>query len=317
MPNTLIPNTFIQLAFQGKNQWWRYLLGSLLTLFCFQIVGGIVSIGLLIAYVLSDGNSTTAMLDANSVGPAGLPVEGVAPLTLYVFLNLAFPFFLLGIYLAIKFFHGRSFRSLITPAKQVSWKRVLQGFVVFFGLKVIEIFVSYLLAPEDFTLNFQPQTFGLFVGLVFLFTPLQTATEELFCRGYLLQGIGSKLGPWMGILLPSLLFTLMHLLNPEVQTQENWQGVTSLVLYYFMVGAFLGWLTVKDKTLELALGVHAANNMATFLLVTSPNSVIPSPAIFSVSELKADFSLLFITAIFLWLFSVIVFRVMKQPALAD
>jgi len=310
-------NAFIQLAHQGKNRWWRYLLGSLLTLFTFQIVGGIVSVGLLMAYVLSDGNPDTLILDPSQLQPGDLFVGGVAPLALYVFLNLAFPFFLLGIYLALKFFHGRSFLTLITPAKRINWKRIAQGFIVFSILKAIEIFGSYVLAPDDFTFNFDPRTFFAFLGLVVLLTPLQTSTEELFCRGYLLQGIGSKLGKWMGIILPSLLFTLLHLLNPEVATQESWQGVTSLVLYYFMVGAFLAWLTVKDKTLELALGVHAANNMITLLLVTSPNTVIPSPALFSVDEIQANFSVLFVTALFLFAFNFIIFRVLKRPVLAE
>ncbi|MGB7085337.1 MAG: CPBP family intramembrane glutamic endopeptidase [Phormidesmis sp.] len=310
-------NAFIQLAYRGKNQAWRYLLGSLLTLFTFQIIGSIASFGLLIAYVLSDGNPKTILLEPSEIGPDGLIVDGVSPLMLYVFFNLAFPFFLLGIYLALKWLHGRSLLSLITPAARINWKRIGQGFSVFFVLKVLEILISYWLVPADFTLTFQPSAFLAFLGVVILFTPLQTATEELFCRGYLLQGIGSKLGKWMAIILPSLLFTALHLFNPEVTTQANWQGAVSLLIYYFMIGAFLAWLTVKDKTLELALGAHAANNMATFLLVTSPNTVIPSPAIFSVAEIESDFTLLFFTALFLLTFSLIVFRVLKRPTLAD
>lgn len=316
-------NDFIQLAYRGNNQWWRYLLGSLLALFTFQIIGGIATVVLLGSYVQLDGDPSTKMLPPSEIGADGLFVEGVPPSLLYIFFNLAFVFFLLGIYLAVKFFHGRSLGTLITPAKRINWKRVGQGFWVFSILKIIEIIGNYWLAPEDFTLNFQPRAFFSFIGLVILFTPLQTATEELFCRGYLLQGIGSlfgnlfgsRWGKWMGIILPSLLFTCLHLLNPEVQTQKNWQGVASLVMYYFMVGAFLAWLTLKDNTLELALGVHAANNMTTFLLVTSSNSAIPSPAIFSISEIEADFSMLFITALFLFAFAFIIFRVLKRPML--
>ncbi|MEL6472284.1 MAG: CPBP family glutamic-type intramembrane protease, partial [Cyanobacteria bacterium J06623_4] len=95
--------------------------------------------------------------------------------------------------------------------------------------------------------------------------------------------------------------------------QDSWVGVASLVMYYFMIGAFLAWLTIKEKSLELALGIHAANNMATFLLVTSSNSVIPSPAVFMVGEMEATFSLVLFTAIWLWLFSLIVFRLLRRP----
>ncbi len=310
-------NAFIQIAQQGKNDGWRYFFGSLLILFTFIIPGGLVSYGLLVAYVVYDNNSATKLLPPNAVTPGESAVVGVDPLMLYVFYNLAFLLFLLGIYLAIRFLHGRSVRSLITPASRISWKRVGQGFGVFFILKIVEIGVSYWLAPEDFTLNFQANTFAMFVGWVLLLTPLQIAAEELFCRGYLLQGIGSKLGNAMGILLPSLLFTALHGMNPEVATQSSWEGIFSILGYYFMIGAFLAWLTLKDRTLELALGVHAANNIATFLLVTSPNSVIPSPAVFSVTQIEANFASLFFTAILLLIFVFVIFRVLKKPMLAE
>lgn len=309
MTNAFIHNNaFIQAAQRGKNDAWRYLVGSLLILFTFIIPGSLVSVGLLVAYVKSDGNPKTDLLP-----PAN--VVGVDPLTLYVFYNLSFLLFLLGIYLAVRFLHGRSLLSLITPASRISWQRIGQGFSVFFMLKVVEIGLSYWYAPGDFTLNFQASAFLIFLGWVALLTPMQITAEELFFRGYLLQGIGSKLGKWMGILFPSLLFTALHGANTEVVTQPNPEGTLSLLGYYFIMGAFLAWLTLKDKTLELALGVHAANNIATFVFVTSPNSSIPSPAIFSVADTQASFTSLFFTAILLFVFAFIVFRLLKKPLL--
>ncbi|MEM6450064.1 MAG: CPBP family intramembrane glutamic endopeptidase [Cyanobacteria bacterium P01_D01_bin.105] len=305
---------FIQLAHQGKNQGWRYLAGSLLALFTFLVPGSLISLYLLFAYVRSDGNPETRLLSPSELAPGEIPVTGVSPLVLYVFYNLAFPFFLLGIYLAVRYLHGRSLRTLITPFRRVSWLRIGQGFSVFFMLKVIEILVSYWSAPEEFTLNvFQPQLFFTFLAWVMVLTPLQITAEELFCRGYLLQGIGSKLGNLVAVLLTTTLFTALHGFNPEVSSQANPEGTISILLYYFMVGAFLGWLTIKDKTIELALGVHAANNIATFLLVTSPNSAIPSPAIFSIADIEASFASLFLTALLLFVFAVVVFRGFKRP----
>jgi len=313
-------NAYLQLASQGKNHWWRYVLGALLSLFCF-IAGSSVLLAILIAYVSGDGDPSTKMLSPDAVGPGQLPISGVSPLVVYCVANLSFAFFLLGIHLSLKLFHGRSLRSLLTSATTLSWRRIAQGFGVFFALKVIEIFISYLISPTDFTLNFQPLNFLLFLPLVLVLTPLQTTTEELFFRGYLLQGAGHNLSPsigpraasWIAIVSTSIFFTLLHVSNPEVLSQDSWDGVVSLVLYYCMVGAFLAWLTLKERTIELALGLHAANNMATFLLVTSVNSVIPSPAIFEVGEIEATFSLLFLTAFWLWLFSFIVFRFLKRP----
>jgi uncharacterized protein len=309
--------SFIQLAHRGNNQGWRYFVGSLLALLSFLIPGSLLTVGLLSLYVVVDGNPATRISGPNEAMTAGLPVVGVGSLALYVFYNLSFLLFLLGIYLAIHYLHGRSLRTLITPATRINWRRIAQGFSVFFLLKVIELMVGYVLSPSDFTLNYQPQAFWLFVAWLMVLTPLQIATEELFFRGYLLQGIGSKFGKWMAILLPSLLFMLLHGLNPEVLSQAGWEGVLSLLLYYFMVGAFLAWLTIKDDSSELALGVHAANNMAIFLFITSPNSVIPSPALFRVSDIEAGFGGLFLTALLLLIFSYVVFRLLKRPLLAE
>jgi hypothetical protein len=177
--------------------------------------------------------------------------------------------------------------------------------------------VSYAIAPEDFTVIFQPQAFFVFLPLVLLVTPVQTSAEELLCRGYLLQGIGSHRGKWAGIVLSSVVFMGLHSLNPEVLSQEGAEAVASVFLYYFMVGAFLAWLTVKDRTLELALGVHAAHNAATFLLVTSPESALPSPAIFSIGEIGANFSQLFYAALWFLIFALVVFKLLKRPAVGS
>ena len=306
---------FLQLARTGKTQWWHYLLGVLLSIFFFQIVGGLATVTLIRSYVQNDGDPTTRLLSPEEIGANGIPIEGVAPALVYVFFNIAFIFFLLGIYLAIKQIHKRSFVSLITPARRINWKRIGQGFSVFFVLKVIEILCGYALDPSSYTFNFQPAAFFTFLLVVAIFTPIQTATEELFFRGYLLQGIGHRWGKQAGLIITSILFCFVHLLNAEVQTQESWQSLASIVIYFLMIGVFLGWLTLKDNTLELAIGVHAANNIATFLMVTSPNSSIPSPALFSLDKIEGSFSFLFVTAVILLAFSFTIFRLLRSPSL--
>lgn len=311
----LMTDTYIQLADQGKNHWWRYFLGTLLTIFLF-IAGSGLTLGLFILYINNDGNPNTQVLSAEAVEAGSSLIAGVAPLILYMVYNLAFPFFLLGIALTLALLHGRKLRSLLTPYTRVSYRRIWQGFWVFFVLKVVEILISVGLSPDEFSLNFQLGPFLTFLPILILFTPLQIATEELFFRGYLLQGVGHRLGKWSAIIFPSLFFMLVHLSNPEVTSQDNWQGVASIAIYFFMIAAFLAWITIKDNTLELALGVHAANNMATFLLVTSVHSVIPSPAVFSTREIDAGFSLVFLTAVWLWIFSFVVFRYLKRPVMS-
>jgi membrane protease YdiL (CAAX protease family) len=79
---------------------------------------------------------------------------------------------------------------------------------------------------------------------------------------------------------------LLHLANPEV-------GVDVILLpaYYFGVGLLFALVTLKDNRLELAIGAHVATNLFAGLLANYTNSVLSTPAIFTVAKLDATFTL--------------------------
>jgi len=114
---------------------------------------------------------------------------------------------------------------------------------------------------------------------VMLLVPIQTSTEELVVRGYLTQWVGRySRSIWLPLILPSLLFMLLHGLNPEVTAY----GSLLTLPLYLSTGLLLGWVTLKSGGLEMALGLHAANNIYATLMVTFPNTALPSPALFTV-----------------------------------
>ena len=91
-----------------------------------------------------------------------------------------------------------------------------------------------------------------------------------------------------------------HFLNPEASVNYPLMG-----LYYFSMGAFLAYITLRDGRLELALGAHAANNLFSVLLANYKISALPSPSLFTVSVLDATYSVpaaLVGMGIFIWLF---------------
>jgi membrane protease YdiL (CAAX protease family) len=65
-----------------------------------------------------------------------------------------------------------------------------------------------------------------------------------------------------------------------------------VLLTFFVLGAFLAWISLKDGSLELAIGVHAANNLVAGLVVTFPDSVLPTPAILTTTHFDPVFSLI-------------------------
>lgn len=76
------------------------------------------------------------------------------------------------------------------------------------------------------------------------------------------------------MLFTSLLFAVLHFGNPEMQRGFVWGALT-----YFIWGVFLAAITLKDNGLELALAVHAANNLFSFLIMNTQDSVLPTPAL--------------------------------------
>jgi hypothetical protein len=59
-------NTFLELARQGKNEWWRYILTVFLILIIWQILGALPSIYLFI-FVLAKGNPQTNITPCDQI----------------------------------------------------------------------------------------------------------------------------------------------------------------------------------------------------------------------------------------------------------
>ena len=174
---------FLAIAQTGKNQWWRYLLGILLTFFSWQVVG-VVPFILLAVFLQSDSSAETKF------NPQTSKFEGVEPIFSYIALNLAFVCFLIGLYIAVRFIHQRRFITLVTPGNKINWSRILQGIGVWWIPATLISVIESIISPENYQLTFTPSSFLIFLPIALVLTSLQASTEELFFRGYLMQGIG-------------------------------------------------------------------------------------------------------------------------------
>ena len=290
--------TFLDLPKRGKHQWWRYILSIALVLFFWLILGSVPFLGVAL-WMAVDNNPATG------INPEDGTLTGFDPiLTDYLLPNLAFPLFLLGLFLAVRLVHKRRLQTLITPQARVSLGRILQGFSLWLALAGVMALVEYLMYPGAFTwVGVAPGRYLGFMVLALGLTTLQASTEELFFRGYLLQGMGH----WMRRPLPlaalnGVLFMLPHVLNPEVQRG----GLLMLVLYWG-IGAFFAWITLQDEGLELALGAHAANNLFVALFVNFESSALQTPALIQSNRFDPLFNLVTLV-IMVGVFQLIVFR---------
>jgi uncharacterized protein len=287
--------SYLEIAQQGKNNWWRYLLGIILIFFMWLIVGSIVTV-IFIGVIFANRGLPFSQIERQF--DAFLKSASIES---FVAINLQFIFFFIGIFLVVKLIHNRKYLSLLSAESKINFKRLFAGFGVWFLMQAILIAIALISEPKNYTFNFNPaEWFPLLIAALIL-TPIQTSSEELFFRGYLIQGLSCiTKNKYLLIIITGLLFMFPHLLNPEVA-----RGFVLLALYYFSFGALAAFLTLKDNRLELALGIHAANNLS-LVFINTEDSVIRTSALWTVKQTSnpgVDLAIFLIqSAIFYYIF---------------
>ena len=81
---------------------------------------------------------------------------------------------------------------------------------------------------------------------------IQSMGEEVIFRGYLMTSITRKHSTTLAVIVNSLIFALLHVLNP---------GVTVLsIVSTFLIGIILSQITLKTGNIYAACGLHCAWN---------------------------------------------------------
>jgi uncharacterized protein len=292
--------TYVEAARWGKYRGWRYVLGLTIILFSWMVVANFASAIVALALGGKEGAAALGRLDYAAFGPVGG----------FVVVMAGFPVFLAGVLIAVTLIHQRHPRTLITARKTISWRRVGHGFVAGFAPWVLLGGLGqYLLYPDTFSFNSDLKTFAFFVPIALILTAIQTTTEELFFRGYIVQGASLIWSNRVFLAIVSaVIFTLPHATNPESQ-EGGWIGM--FLGLFLGTGLLFAIVSLIDGTTELAIGAHFANNIAYFLLFNWSGSFFTTPALFSISEYHArfyDITSLVLIPVFL----VIVFRVFKR-----
>ena len=275
--------SFIQQAFLGKTAWYTYAVTLILVFLGWQVLG-VLPLVSVAAYC------SESIEEFTQAGAANFMSLGVNN-NLYLFLMIvSFAIGLFTLLWSVKKIHQRSIISLVTSRAKIDKRRILYAFLAWGVVSVLVVSVSIAAAPAAYVWNFKAIPFFtlLFISLVFL--PLQTSFEELLFRGYFMQSLGCLVrNKWFPLLCTSVVFGLLHWLNPEVQKL----GAISMV-FYIGTGLFYGIVVLMDEGTELALGLHAANNIVAAFFVTTDWTVFQTDALFvSVSEPTVNWELFF------------------------
>lgn len=88
---------------------------------------------------------------------------------------------------------------------------------------------------------------------------VQSGTEELIFRGWMMSRIAARYGIWIGVIANSLLFALMHVEIGELRSTAPVMIVLFAIMA-FLFAVFLSLLVVREKSIWGASAWHAAWN---------------------------------------------------------
>lgn len=278
---------FFSNAQKGVHHWWMFVVGAVVVSLGYII--GQMPLSMVLTYKKNqdpalDSNDLLEFAEHMDFAKFGISANFGLVLSLLIFVvALAFLYFVVFI------FHKRNFTSLINYFERVDWRRLFWGFGVWFSISLVMEFISYYLSPENYEFVAPGQEYLILLLICLIMLPLQTSFEELFFRGYLMQAIGYfTRSKWLAMLVISLLFMSIHLANPEIEQY----GTINMVIYYFTSGLILAFITIMDDRLELAMGIHLANNFFGATLVTYEGAALQTNSLYTVHEINPQMMVL-------------------------
>ena len=292
-------NSFIKMASGGNNHilWYVFTVSAVIV----GYVLGQIPLGMVISVLSSSGaigpGEISAFEKTLDFGLLGLQSwQGLVLLLSSSIIALLF------LVVCIRLVHNRTVRSLVTSGSAIDWQKIFFAFMAWLILMGVAEGLMYLRSPEAYAVQIDWDSWIPLAAVGVLLIPLQTSFEEIFVRGYLMQGIGyASRSSVVAVLATSVLFALIHLGNPEVK--EFGMGI--MIVYYLLVAVFLAVITLFDNGLEYALGIHAATNIYGALFVSFKGSVLQTDTLIVANELNA-LEMLILMLVMILIFSLLI-----------
>ncbi|HUW93225.1 MAG TPA: type II CAAX endopeptidase family protein [Bacteroidales bacterium] len=261
---------FLTEPFKGKNAFWRYFVGAIIPFIASNLIG---AIPLVVVMIVASGGDMMATR-------GGMPDFAAMGIDLnFGFFLMVFPFilaFLVFVY-QVKPLHERSLRSVINGGKNIRWGRIFISAGVWTLISAFFLYFSIKADPGNFTLVNTSRSLLILAVLAVLLIPFQAGFEELLFRGYLMQGFAVLArNRWVPLVATSVLFGLMHALNPEVKGY----GFLTMIPQYIFMGVIFAIPALMDDGIEVAIGAHVANNVFLSVFLTTKDSALQTPAMY-------------------------------------
>lgn len=171
-----------------------------------------------------------------------------------VFLIFSFIFMYFILWAWLKFFEKRPFWTLgyeLKNAVKQYARGFLFGMLMFVGsVAILSVFGSVAFESGDSSKQGVAAIGG--VILVLFGWIIQGGAEEVLIRGWVLPVIGARYKAWLGLLISSLIFSLLHGLNP------NLSAIALINLALF--GVFAGLYAMREGSMWGISALHSVWN---------------------------------------------------------
>lgn len=291
---------FFRNAYLGRNGFWRWLATTAGTI-------AVIILAQIPLFIFVESEAARLGMDLEAFFANGVPAGADRNMFLLLFL-LPFACGLGVLALFITQLHKKPLRSVFTGRTEFNWPRAFTGFAIWFILLGVATFA--VLPSEAYRFQFDAAKFLPLLLIALLLIPLQTTLEELFFRGYLMQGLSLLVRNRIGALVAvTLMFWLMHSSNPEFSS-----GGGLGALEYFLMSALLGLAAVLDEGLEVPCGIHAANNIFLALIISTSDGTLQTDALFETNTKAYTDNFLFLSVLpyavgFILLFAIFRWRI--------
>jgi len=265
---------------------WRWLVGTIVIVATWQVGG--------FGLILGAANLFAVPLEDLETFPGVDPWKAgfitlISFLPLFLIVPLLFPLLL-----------RIPIKRLVTERDRLSWRRIGHGFLAMSALVIPLSALDLIINEEQYRYTFEWKFFWPYLIIALTLLPIQTTAEEFLFRGWLLRWNNNGKWPiWAVAILNASLFALPHMFNPEIKGEY-----LLAFLYFASVGGMLTIATLRDRSLELAIGAHFANNFFAGVLTSYQDAALPSAAVFMTGELNwliSTATAIVMIPLFLWL----------------
>ena len=245
--------TYLSVARQGRNAWWRYPLSLLLAL------------GLTVNVVVSVALPFIVWMVVRDVAlPSSNEIWQREPVGFFGFTMVVSGLMTFGLALAIAAIHQRPWRTVINPTGQIHWRRLAQGAIVWLGLMLLNIGWLAWIDRDRYLLQFSAGWLWRWLPTL-IAVPLAALMPSLV-YGYLLQGLGLLIPRPSRLIaiVVGLIGCISIAASPTPPSVMDWAASV-------ITAAFMVWIVLQDQGLELFIGMQAANWLIKVQIVSAPD----------------------------------------------